>query len=490
MGNLVNKTVSSVKWTATEKFSTQVINFIVSLVIARILSPSDYGVIGMLTIFLSVADAFIDCGFSNALIQKIDRTETDFSTVFHFNMGVSIFCYAILFFSAPWIADFFNTPILTDVTRVVSLNLVVSAFSSVQTAQLTIRLDFRKLARVGVISSLSSGIIGIITAYMGWGVWALVISTLGSRFIRSIMLWSSTHWHPRLIFSVASFKQLFSFGGNYLLANLLSQVYFNMSGVIIGKSYTPKDLGYYSRGESFSKLLSSNLTSILQKVTFPILSEIQNDSERLIGAYRKYIKVTSLVIFFLMTLLAVLAKPLILLLLTEKWYDAILYLQIFCFVMMFDHLCSINLNLLQVKGRTDLLLKLEIIKRIISFAILFASIPFGILAICLSKVIYSQFAVFINTYYTGKLFGLGYIEQFKDYSKYLLFSIIACVPAYLLTFTKFPHIVVLIIGATFSAVIYFFLLKVMADKSFLALYSICAPKLIKFVNKMQRLRGR
>ena len=274
-----------------------------------------------------------------------------------------------------------------------------------------------------------------------------------------ILLWIKAKWWPKEHFSRDSFHNLFSYGSKLLASSLLHTLYCNMTTLVIGKVYSSKDLGYYSRGEQFATLPSSNITNVLQRITFPILSKLQNDSARLIQIYRKYIRITSICIFFLMCLLAALAEPVIITLLTDKWANSIIYLQIFCFALMFDHICLLNLNLLQVKGRSDLFLRLEIIKKSISFTILMISIPFGVLTICLSKVLYTQIAVYINTYYTGKLFGLGYIAQIKDFAKYLFISLISVAPAYLLTYSPLPQLYILCIGSILAVALYLYFLR-------------------------------
>lgn len=459
MGELTEKTVSGIKWNAIGRFSTQGISFVIGLLLARKLSPSDYGVVGMLSIFFAIAQTFIDSGFGSALIRKKDCSDEDFSTAFYFNIAVGIVSFITLFLSAPYIARFFDTPILLDVTRVLSVNLFINSLTIVQHAKLNAAIDFKSQAKVSLLSTLVSGGVGLSMAYLGFGVWSLVYQSVSLAIVRAILLWHMTQWRPQRVFSRESFQYLFGFGSKILSASLLHTVYANLTTILIGKFYTAKDLGYYSRGESLATLPSSNITSILQSVTYPILSKIQDDDARLIQAYRKYISMTSMVIFFGMCLLAALAKPFILTLLTEKWANSIIYLQVFCFAWMFDHLCALNLNILYVKGRTDLVLRLEIIKKIISITMIIASIPFGVLAICISRAIYTQIAVIINTYYTGKLYGLGYLDQVRDFIKYLLYSLVAVSPAFLLAYTSLNSIAVLIIGSLLACAIYLLLLR-------------------------------
>lgn len=457
--NLKTDTLKGVKWSALEKFSLQGIQFIIGLILARLLTPTDFGTVGMLAIFISISQTFVDGGFSNALIRKIDRTETDYSTAFYFNILVGLICYGILFLLSPYIAKFFNTPILSELLKVLSITIFINSLTVVQIAKLSVEINFKAQALATLISVILSGSIGITLAYKGYGVWALAWQTVLNALFKSIILWYQSKWKPMIVFSMNSFKNLFSYGSKLLTSSLIGTIYEHMTTIAIGKFYTAKDLGFYSRGQQFAHLPSIAIIDVLGRVTFPILAKLQNEDDRLIQVYRKYIQITSMIIFFLLTLLAAMAKPLIIFLLTDKWSEAILFLQIFCFAFMFEHISKLNLNLLQVKGRSDLYLRLEIIKKIIAFSILAISIPFGVLIICISKVLNGQIALFINTYYTEKLFNLGYIKQLKDFSKYLIFSLIACSPTFLMTFYNIPAIVQLIIGTLISTIIYSFLLR-------------------------------
>ena len=458
MGELKEKTLSGVKWNAIGRFSTQGVSFVISILLARILTPSDYGVVGMIGLFMAIAQTFIDSGFGSALIRKNDCTDEDFSTAFYFNIAVGVICYLILFFSAPLIAKFFDTPILRDIVRVLSINLFLNSLSIVQTAKLTVAVDFKSQAKVSLVATIVSGCVGLAMAYSGFGVWSLVYQSVSLSAVRTLLLWMITKWKPLLIFSKQSFKYLFGFGSKILSASLLHTIYSNLTTILIGKFYTSKDLGYYSRGESLATLPSSNLAGILQSVTYPILAKIQDDDARLISVYRKYIRITSMVIFFGMFLMAALAEPLILTLLTDKWQESVIFLQVFCFAYMFDHICQLNLNILYVKGRSDLVLRLEVIKKTISISMIVAAIPFGVLAICIARALYTQIAVIINTYYTGKLFGLGYFAQVKDFINYFFFSFLSVSPAFLLSYTSLPSIAVLVVGACLACLIYWMML--------------------------------
>lgn len=467
MGKIKEQSISGFKWSAIERFANQGINFGISIILARLLSPTDFGIVGMLAIFMAISQSIIDSGFSNALIRKKNATEVDFSTVFYFNIIVGIICYCILFIISPWVANFFHIPSLKNILRVMAINVFINSLIVVQTAKLTINIDFKTQSKASLSATVISGIIGVACAYKGYGVWALVTQSIVQVFLNATILWIITKWIPCWTYSWKSFHELFTYGSKLLISGLIHQIYVQMTTLAIGKFYSARDLGYYTRGNQFASLPSSNLTNILQRVTFPILAKLQDDDNKLIEVYRKYIKLTSLIIIFLMILLSFIAKPLILLILTEKWTESIIYLQIFCFALMFDHITMINLNLLQVKGRSDLYLKLEIIKKTISIAILFISIPFGVTAICISRIIYSQIALFINTYYTGKLFGLTYFTQVKDFIPYTIIALISCIPALILNSFETYNWFLLIIECIISFLCYGIFLIGIKDKIFI-----------------------
>lgn len=452
--NLKRKTVSGVMWSAIERFSLQGVQFVMQLVMARLLLPSDYGMIAMLTIFLQIAQAFIDSGFTNALIQKKDRTEVDYSTVFYFNIIIALLFYCILFVSAPLIAKFYNMPDLILVMRVMALSLIILSFSAVHKTKLTIEINFKIQSKITLIAAGISGIIGVGIAYWGYGVWALVYQSILNAMLTTILFNCFYRWKPLKTFSMKSFKRLFSFGSKLLVSGLIHTVYYNLYGIVIGKRFSAVELGYYTRAEQFAILPSYNLSAIITRVTFPILSSIQDDNERLASTYRKYIRLSSYLIFPLMVGLASLANPLVDLFLTEKWNGTVALLQILCFDWMFDHLSGINLNLLYVKGRSDLALRLEIIKKIIAITILLASIPLGIIGMCLGRVLYSLIATYANTYYTNSLIGLSFRTQLKDIIPYLILSLAMGGVVYATTYLGLSNIIQLIIGITIGILFY------------------------------------
>ena len=346
--SIKTKTVHGVIWSALERFSLQGVQFLINIVMARLLLPSDYGLIAMLAIFLQISQAFVDSGFTNALIQRKDRNEVDFSTVFYFNIVIAVVFYLILFVAAPWIADFYHMPALVAVTRVIALNLIISALSAVHKTKLTIAIDFKTQAKASFTAAVVSGVMGIWMAYTGWGVWSLVVQTLMNALFLTLLLYYFLRWRPLLVFSVSSFRRLFAFGSKLLVSGLIHTIYYNLYVLVIGRKFSARELGFYTRAEQFAIFPSSNLNAVISRVTFPILSSIQDDTDRLADVYRKYIRLASFIIFPLMMGLAALAKPVIVLLLTEKWVGAVVLLQILCFDWMFDHLSVINLNLLYV----------------------------------------------------------------------------------------------------------------------------------------------
>lgn len=412
--SLKQQTIKGVIWSSIERFSVQGIQFLIMIIMARLLSPNDYGLIGMLTVFISIAQSLIDSGFSQALIRKQNRTETDNSTVFYFNIGVGICIYLLFYLIAPLISQFYNTPELTAIMRVISLGIIFNSLAVAQRALLTIQINFKTQAKASLIAAIASGIIGITMAYKGFGVWSIVMLQLVNLSLNTILLWSFTGWHPTSKFSKDSFCELFAFGSKLLASGILDTLYRNIYLIAIGKLFTASRLGYYTRAQQFSDFPSSNLTGVLQRVTYPILCKIQDDTERLAQAYRKFLRISAFLIFPLMVGLSAVSEPFILLLLKEQWHFAAVILQIISFASMWYPIHAINLNLLQVKGRSDLFLRLEIIKKILGITILCVTVPIGLIAMCYGQIVSSLIALVINTYYTGKLINVGFIRQMKD----------------------------------------------------------------------------
>lgn len=421
--SLKQKTVKGVFWSSVERFSVQGIQFLVMIIMARLLTPKDYGLVGMVAIFISVAQSLVDSGFSQALIRKQNRTETDNSTVFYFNIVVGALLYSILFAIAPWVADFYDSPELTALMRVVCLSVVFNSLVVVQRALLTVNIDFKTQAKASLTAAIVSGVVGIGMAYSGFSYWSIVAQQLVNLGLNTLLLWIFARWRPRLIYSWNSFRVLFTFGSKLMASGLLDVVYRNMYLLVIGKLFTASSLGYYTRAHQFAEFPSSNLTSIIQRVTYPVLCQIQDDNERLALIYRRFLRVSAFLIFPLLAGLSAVSEPFILLLLKEQWLFAATLLKIICFSMMWIPIHAINLNLLQVKGRSDLFLKLEVIKKMIGIIVLCITIPMGLVAMCAGQIFSSIICLIINTHYTGKLIKVDFLRQMQDLLPTLVLSL-------------------------------------------------------------------
>lgn len=453
--SLKQATTKGLFWSSVERFSNQGVQFVFSIILARLLSPSDYGIIAMVTIFFAVAQSFVDSGFSNALVRKTDRVEEDLSTCFYFNIGVGIIAYIVLFLIAPLVANFYNQPILSPIIRITGLGVILNSLCVVQQALFTIKIDFKSQAKITLSATVISGIVGIILAYQGYGIWALVWQGVASSIVRMGLLWLMSKWRPRTGFSKSSFNYLFGYGSKLLASGLLDTIYNNIYPIVIGKFYTPAQLGNYSRALGWAQLPSANITSILQRVTFPVLSTIQDDTLRLQNSYRRLLKLSAFIVFPLMTGLAAIASPLVRVVLTAKWDGCVLYLQILCFALMLYPIHAINLNLLQVKGRSDLFLRLEIIKKIIGVVILIITIPLGITAMCLGMVFSSIICLIVNTYYTSRFIDVGLLTQLKDLRIILINSLVMGGGIYILTSFIDIEGLKLVMGIVIGFLLYF-----------------------------------
>lgn len=443
--SLKNKAVRGAKWSFIDNIANVGVAFLVGLVLARLLTPAEYGIMAMIAIFIAISTSIVDSGFSNALIRKVRIERIDYNTVFFFNLVVSIALYVILYAAAPAISDFFKEPVLTDVLRVLGWVLVINAFGIIPRTILVRNIDFKTQTKVSVISSVASGVVGISMAMTGWGVWSLVWQQLSRQFLNSLFLWLFCKWIPVWEFSVKSFKEMFNFGYKLLLSGLLDTVYKNIYYVVIGRFYNSAQLGQYTRAEQFNTIFSSNLTSVVQRVSYPVLSSIQEEPERLREAYRRVIKLTMLVAFACMLGLAAVAKPLIIILIGEKWMPAVVFLQIICFSGMLYPLHAINLNILQVKGRSDLFLKLEIIKKIIAVGPVAIGVFYGIEYMLWGGVLTSFIAYFLNSYYSAELIHYPTKEQLKDIFPTFAVSLIVAAAMWSLSLLDMPMYVLLFV---------------------------------------------
>lgn len=422
--NLKQKTISGLVWSFIENFAVLGFSFIVGIILARILSPKEFGLIGMLTIFIAISESFIDGGFGQALIRKQNCTQSDYSTVFYFNILIAVCCYVLLFLFAKSIGGFFHEPILEKLIRVLGLGLIINSFTLIQRTILMKCLDFKLQAKISLASSFFSGIISIYLAYTGWGVWSLVALILIRNIINSCLLWFLSKWKPIPDFSLKSFKELMSFGSNLLMSGLIDTIYGNVYYLVIGKYFSATELGYYTRADQFQSLPSSNLQRIIKRVSYPVLLTIRDDIPRLRQAYEKIIRSTMFITFVLMLGLAAVARPMILSLIGEKWEPSIIYLQLLCFIGMFYPLQSLNLNMLQIQGRSDLFLKLEIIKKALAVPVIFIGILWGIKTMIIGMMLLTLFSYFLNSYWSGRLIGYSSIKQLMDILPSFLLALI------------------------------------------------------------------
>lgn len=421
--SLKKETAKGVFWNGIDKFVNGGIYILTTIILANLLSPESFGLIAIISIFIQIAQIFIDCGFSNALIQKKDRNQTDYSTVFYFNIILSIILYCILWFLAPYISNFYKNPQLSVLTRVIGISIVIGSLISVHKTRLTIKLQFKLQSIITLISSGISAIVAIVFALKGGGVWSLVFYNLVNIASQTILFFVIVQWHPSLVFSAVAFRHLFSFSSKLLGASILNLLYRNLYPIVIGKYFTPSKLAFYNQADTYASYPSIYIGNVVAKVAFPIFSRIQDNDERLKNAYSKYITFSSLAIFPFMIGMIVLAKPLTLVLLKDSWLPMVPLMQILCITYMMDHLCSINLNILYVKGRSDLALRLEFIKKTIAIIIFFISIRWGLVGVCWGRVLYGIVAVYLNSYYTKRLIGLSLLKQIIDIIKPLILSV-------------------------------------------------------------------
>ena len=457
--NLKGAAFSGILWKLVEKFSLQLFGFAQGIILARLLLPSDYGLLAMAGLFFAISHLLSDAGFSTALVRKKERTEIDYSTVFITNISLS-FCFcSLLCICSGLIADFYNEPRLRDIVIVSATFLFLGTFLDVQYTRLTINLKFKEQSVINFVATVASGIIAIIMALCGFGVWSLVIPSGLAIPIRFLMLWHYQHWWPRLGFSCDSFRDFFSFGSKIMLTAILKAAYNNIYSLIIGKKFTATDLGYFTRASGYSSLPADTLANTLGSVSYPILSKIQDDEDRLSSAYRRMISLSSFVLFPIMFGMAVLARPLVIVLVTEKWEACIPYLQVLCFAVMLSPIHSLNYNLLQTKGRADLRLRVELVQKVLCVIMLFCTVPFGIYAMCLGSVAVSFLSLVVNTYYTGRIINVGLLKQLADMQPSLLYSATMAALVWLVI-REIPSMTLqLVVGIIVGSVYYFFAAK-------------------------------
>lgn len=426
--------IKGMVWSMLERVSVQSVQFVLGIILARILSPTEYGTIGLLTVIIAFMQVFVDSGFSKALIQKQDRTQTDISTVFFFNVIISVICYILLWFAAPSIAEFYESEFLIDLMRVISLSLIFGALFSIPTTLFTIKFDFKSIARTNLIATFLSGILAVWMAYEGYGVWALVIQTLLKSILTVFIMWFQIKWKPTFVFSKTSFQSLFSYGSKLLLSSILNMSVNNFSNLFIAKVATVKDLGFYTRGTQFADIIFTTFSSVLDSVLLPSLASIQKEREKLVHLTRLTIKSTALIVTPIFFGLASIAEPLIKVLLTDKWLMAVPIMQILCIARLVTIISGINVNILYAIGRTDLALNQQYVKLLIRIVFLVIAINHGIIYLALAELISTLIHFFINTYYPSKILNYGPLQQIKDMVPILFSSFLMVVGMYISMF--------------------------------------------------------
>lgn len=441
--SLKNKTIKGTVWSAADAFLGQGVTFIVGLVLARLLSPDEYGLIGICLIFNTVLNGIVDSGFSNALIRKKNVTNEDYNTMFFTNLVISIALYVLLFISSPLISVFFARHELTSLIRVTGLVLIFNALSITQITILTKKIDFKTKTKSSIISALLSGIIGISMAYMEFGVWALVWQMISKQLFYTLCLWMFNRWCPTLTLSRGSFRYMWGFGWKLLLSGLLNNIWNQLYQVVVGKFYTPATLGQYTRSKEYANIFSSNITLIVQRVSYPVLSEIQDDQMRMIAAYRKVIKVTMFVTCVFLISVGAVAEPLIFCMIGPQWHEAATFLPLICISMSLYPLHAINLNMLQVQGRSDIFLYLELIKKVLAIGPICLGVFVGIYWMLIGSIVTGVIGFFLNSWYTGKKLKYSSWKQLQDVAPSYVVAIVIALSVYFLKFLPCSNFVIL-----------------------------------------------
>jgi teichuronic acid exporter len=439
MTDLRVRAINATFWSLLDAIGVRLVQFVIGIVLARLLLPEQFGLIGMLTIFMAVSQTFLSSGFGSALIQKKEVARADASSVFYYNVVVSLALAGVLCLTAPWIAAFYRQPLLTQLTQAMSLVIVINSFVVVQTAMLIRNVDFKTQTKINLIAGTCSGLIGVAMAYRGFGVWSLVAQQVSEALFRAALFWLFNRWRPALVFSFRSLHQMFTFGSRVLASALLDQVFSKIYYVIIGRLFSVATLGFYTRASSLVDLPSVTLTSIVTRVSFPVFSSIQTENERLTRGLRRALTMLVFVNSPLMIGLAVVAKPLVQVLLTERWLPSVPYIQLLCIVGLLLPLQTLNLNVITAIGRSDLVLRLELIKKALLVLIMVIVWRWGIMALIWGYIGVSCLGYLFNSYYTGRILGYNALKQMRDIAVYFMFSAVVGTAVYLLGILEFPN---------------------------------------------------
>lgn len=476
MGALENKAKNGLLWSSIDKFSTLIIQFLVGIILARLLMPEDFGLIGMITILLAISQCLINGGFYTALVQKKDIDNSDYSTIFFFNIGVACCLYLILYWSSNYISRFYEEPILVDLVKVIAINIVILSTTIVHRAILAREIDFKTQAIAHITSSVIAGIIGIYLAIAGYGVWALVFQYLSRSILVALLYWVLNRWTPAFVFSKKSFQSLFSFGSKLMISELLKVFFKNLYIIIIGKIYKAEELGYFTRAELFKQVPGTLVGNILQGVTFPLMVKVIDDDKKVENVLVRSIKLTAFILFPVILWLLFFSKPLILVLLTEKWLPSVIFLQILSLDIIFQPIQYINLNFLNAKGRSDLFLKLEMAKNVLTVIAILITYKYGLLHMCIGYVAVSCISFFINSHYTGKFIGYTSLKQLVDLMPYALGGTIAVSISYFICVFIPTELMQLLFGTILCGLLYLLVSKIMKFRELNDMKSILVSK--------------
>lgn len=475
---LKKEATAGLVWTFSQQFGNQLISFVVSIILARLLLPAEFGLIGMIAIFVGVGNALLNAGLTQSLIRSKDLDQEDYSTVFFYNLASSIVIYILIFFTSPWISDFYDQPILKDIVRLYCISFIIFAFSAVQQAKLTKSMNFKTQTLIAIPSTIVGGVVGVVMAYMGYGVWSLVWYELISSSLRSMQFWVYSSWKPDLVFNVKKFKEHFNFGYKITLSSLIGKIFENSFIIIIGRYFSASQVGFYTRADTMKNLPVMNISMALHKVTYPLFSGIQNDNVRLKDIYQRLMKMVIYIVAPIMIFSAILAVPIFRFLLTEKWLPAVPYFQILCITGILYPLHNYNLNLLIVKGRSDLFLKLTVIKNFLLIIGIIIGVQFGIFGLLYAQVIISFLSFYVNAFYTNKFIQYSAFQQSKDIFPILLLTIVAGIPIYFLDIFLINEmdIIRILSGLTLGIIIYVILSLSFNFSSFFELKNIVLKK--------------
>ena len=452
---LRSKIIVSFKWKTLEQIVSIGVPFVFGIILARILNPSDFGMIGMLAIFISISQFLVDSGFSQALIQRNSINQDDYSTVFYFNLLMGLIVYLLLFLISPIISEFYNQPLLTDLIEVLAISVLINSVALVQKAKLIRELNFKDQAKISIFSVIIGGISGVYFAINGHGVWSLVYQILIRSSLSSVLLWYFGKWMPKIVLSLNSFNKSFSFGSHLLVSGLLNVIFDNLYIIVIGKLYSIKELGFYTRANQLSQIPASGVTSIFQGVMFPVLSQVQNNKELLRSYHRQGIKLSAFIIFPVMMGLIAISETLVIVLLTEKWTPMVPMMELLALGGLMYPIHALNLNLLKAKGRSDIFLKIEIIKKLLITISVILTFSYGIESMIIGYIVVSYVSFFINTYYAKQFINYGAIDQIKDLIPIFMLSLVMATCIYVIDNNIDGYLLSFTASAFFAPLIYF-----------------------------------